>query len=52
MVSIEKGITIFTLYILETYLSCNVKNGIKGARDYGVLEVRGGGGLDEGGGKK
>ena len=52
MVSVEKGITIFTLYILETYLNCDVKNGIKGSINYGDLEAREGGGLDEGGGKK
>ena len=52
MVSVEEGITIFTLYVLETNLSCNIKNGIKVARDHGVLEVRGGGVLDEGGSKK
>ena len=34
MVSVEKGIIILTWYILETSLSYNVENGIKGARDH------------------
>ena len=34
MVSVEKGIFILTWYILKTSLNYNVKNGIKGARDY------------------
>ena len=34
MVSVEKGVFILTWYILKTSLNYNVKNGIKGARDY------------------
>lgn len=32
--SVKKGIIIFILYILKTYLGCSGENGIKEARDY------------------